>query len=139
MRPTGIHQILRLAILSAAVVVAVSGLGGRTGSGVGEAQHQPKNQPPLPAQNNPDMLPPLDQPSVGPDPTRVRMEEARVKVMNDDRHKRLAADVDRLLSLTNELKLDVDKTDKDQLSVEVIRKAQEIEKLAHDVQSRMKN
>jgi hypothetical protein len=47
--------------------------------------------------------------------------------------------VDRLLALTNELKTDVDKSSKDELSLDVIRKAGEIEKLAHDVQSRMKN
>jgi len=70
---------------------------------------------------------------------RARMEEQRVKAMNDDRHKRLSADVDKLLSLTNELKSDVDKANKDELSIDVIKKAQEIEKLAHDVQSRMKN
>jgi hypothetical protein len=37
------------------------------------------------------------------------------------------------------LKTDVNKTNKDELSLDVMRKAQEIEKLAHDVQSRMKN
>lgn len=138
MRPRGISRILRTVMLSAAVLVAISGAGGRAGSGAIAQQHPPKNQPP-PIQNNPDMLPTLDQPGAVPDPTHARIEEERVKVMNDDRHKRLAADVDRLLSLTNELKVDVDKAEKDQLSVEVIRKAQEIEKLAHDVQSRMKN
>ena len=70
---------------------------------------------------------------------RAHMDAERLKAANDDRHKRLVLDVDRLISLTNELKTDVDKTDKDELSLEVIRKAQEIEKLAHDVQSRMKN
>ena len=41
-----------------------------------------------------------------------------MKAMNDDRHKKLAADVDRLLALTNELKSDVDKANKDELSVD---------------------
>ena len=50
-----------------------------------------------------------------------------------------ADDASKLLALTTELKSDVDKTDKDELSLEVMRKAAEIEKLAHDVQSRMKN
>jgi len=67
------------------------------------------------------------------------MDEERMKAMNDDRHKKLSADVERMLALTNELKSEVDKTNKDELSVEVIRKAGEIEKLAHDVQARMKN
>ena len=75
-----------------------------------------------------------------PDPAMMaHMEDERRKAANDDRHKRLTSDVDRLLALTNELKTDVDKSNKDELSIEVIKKAQEIEKLAHDVQSRMKN
>ena len=69
----------------------------------------------------------------------ARMDQERLKAMNEDRQKKLAADVDRLLALTNELKYSLDKTNKDQLSLEVMRKAAEIEKLAHDVQSRMKN
>jgi hypothetical protein len=74
-----------------------------------------------------------------PDPMHARMDQERLKAMNEDRQKKLAADVDRLLALTNELKYSLDKTNKDQLSLEVMRKAAEIEKLAHDVQSRMKN
>lgn len=72
-------------------------------------------------------------------PMRAHIDEERKKAMNDDRHKRLQADVDKLLALTNELKTDVDKANKDELSMDVVRKAGEIEKLAHDVQSRMKN
>jgi hypothetical protein len=36
------------------------------------------------------------------------------------------------------LKAEVDKTNKDMLSLNVIRKADEIEKLAHDVKEKMK-
>jgi hypothetical protein len=81
----------------------------------------------------------FDQPNDVPDSVRGHMDAERMRMLNDDRHKRLSQDVDKLLALTNELKADVDKTNKDELSVEVIRKAGEIEKLAHDVQSRMKN
>jgi outer membrane murein-binding lipoprotein Lpp len=115
------------------------------GTGAVEAQRQGQGQgkqpPPSidPAIGTPGTLPPLDSPAVPPDPMRARMDAERMKEMNDDRHKKLAADVDRLLALTNELKSDVDKANKDELSVQVIRKAAEIEKLAHDVQSRMKN
>ena len=86
------------------------------------------------------MLPTLDSPNGAADPgIRAHMEAERVKAVNDDRHKKLVSDVDRLISLSNELKTDVDKANKDELSLDVIRKAQEIEKLAHDVQGRMKN
>ncbi len=44
----------------------------------------------------------------------------------------------KLLSLANELKADVDKSSKDTLSLDVVRKADEIEKLAHSVKEKMK-
>lgn len=98
------------------------------------------NQPITPPNTTqPGILPPIDTPGSMDGGIRARMEEGRVKSANDDRHKRLATDVDKLLSLTNELKADLDKANKDELSLDVIRKAQEIEKLAHDVQNRMKN
>src|SRR5215470_13795329 len=140
MRPRGISQIVRVGILSAAVLGVVSGAGLRLGAGAVEAQQKNGNpKPPPTLQTGPAMLPNLNQPAPGPDPMAVRMDAERVKAMNDDRQKKLAADVDRLLALTNELKSSLDKTNKDELSVQVMRKAAEIEKLAHDVQSRMKN
>ena len=57
----------------------------------------------------------------------------------DDRRKHLLADTAKLLQLTTELKSEVDKTSKDELSIDVVRKAAEIEKLAHDVKERMKS
>jgi len=72
-------------------------------------------------------------------PNRARMNEERMKALNSDRHKRLEDDASKLLALSTELKSDVDKANKDELSLDVMRKAAEIEKLAHDVQSRMKN
>jgi hypothetical protein len=130
-------------MLSAAVLVAVSGAGLCLGNGAVEAQRQGQGKQPPPATDPgsaaPGTLPPLGEPPIPADPMRARMDAERMKAMNDDRHKKLAADVDKLLALTNELKSDVDKANKDELSVEVIRKAGEIEKLAHDVQSRMKN
>lgn len=74
-----------------------------------------------------------------PDPMREKMEEARVKGMRDDRRKRLESDVDKLLALATELKSDVDKTSKDELSVIVVKKAGEMEKLAHDLKERERN
>lgn len=57
---------------------------------------------------------------------------------NAARRKEIAADSALLLKLATELKVEVDKTDKDTLSLKVIRKAAEIEKLAHDVKEKMK-
>ena len=98
------------------------------------------NQPITPPNvTQPGVLPPLDDPSITDGGLHARMDAERMKSANDDRHKRLESDVDKLLSLTNELKADLSKTTKDELSLDVVRKAQEIEKLAHDVQNRMKN
>ena len=54
------------------------------------------------------------------------------------RKDRLAADSAKLLKLATELKADVDKTTKDQLSIAVIKKADEVEKLARKVRDEMK-
>ena len=67
-----------------------------------------------------------------------QMREQQAQARNDDRQKKLVADTDKLLVLATELKQDVAKTNKDVLSVDVIKKAEEIEKLAHSVKERMK-
>jgi hypothetical protein len=58
--------------------------------------------------------------------------------VNTLRKKQLATDSARLLQLATELKTEVDKTTKDTLSINVIRKADEIEKLAHSVKENMR-
>jgi hypothetical protein len=57
---------------------------------------------------------------------------------NAERTKQIAEDSAKLLQLATDLKAEVDKTDKDTLSVTVIRKADEIEKLARAVKEKMK-
>jgi hypothetical protein len=57
---------------------------------------------------------------------------------NAARKKQIAEESTKLLKLALDLKAEVDKTNKDTLSVTVIRKADEIEKLAHDVKEKMK-
>lgn len=65
-------------------------------------------------------------------------EEQQAKMRNAERQKQLVADTQKLLSLATELKADVDKSTKDTMSLDVIRKADEIEKLAHNVKEKMK-
>jgi hypothetical protein len=55
-----------------------------------------------------------------------------------ERKRQIADDSARLLKLANDLKSEVDKTSKDTLSLGVIRKADEIERLAHNVKEKMK-
>jgi hypothetical protein len=57
---------------------------------------------------------------------------------NIERKKQISDDSARLLKLASDLKAEVDKTSKDTLSIGVIRKADEIEKLAHNVKEKMK-
>ncbi len=67
-----------------------------------------------------------------------KMEEKQAQSRNSDRQKRLQMDTEKLLALATELKQQVDKTDKNMLSLDVIKKADEIEKLAKSVKDRMK-
>jgi hypothetical protein len=72
------------------------------------------------------------------DEQTASIEEEQAKMRNIERQKRLVEDTAKLLELANELKAEVDKSDKNTLSLAVVRKADEIEKLAHSVKERMK-
>jgi len=63
---------------------------------------------------------------------------ASYEAANTERRKQIADDAAQLLQLATELKKEVDKTDKDTLSINVIRKAEMIEKLAKGVKQKMK-
>jgi len=65
-------------------------------------------------------------------------EKQGFEAANAKRKKEIADDSSRLLKLAIDLKAEVDKTNKDTLSLNVIRKADAIEKLAHDVKEKMK-
>ncbi len=91
-----------------------------------------------------------NQPIPGPDASRpldanqiMNMRDQQNKKVNVDaanaeRKKQIADDSAKLLKLATDLKAEVDKTSKDTLSLGVIRKAEEIEKLAHSVKEKMK-
>ena len=66
------------------------------------------------------------------------LDQKRVAELNTLRKKELNADTERLLALATELKADMDKTGKDTLSLDVVRKAEAIEKLAKSVKQKMK-
>jgi nitric oxide reductase activation protein len=124
-------KILRVAmigvVLATACSVRVSG--GQTFPQVpGSKQGQQMPGMPMPGRNNP----------AEPDPMDPHRAEQQEKLRNNDRQKRLVADTEKLLVLATDLKAQVDKSTKDTLSVDVIKKADEIEKLAHSVKERMK-
>lgn len=69
-------------------------------------------------------------------PNEITVKQSKAR--NDERQKRLVADTDRLLQLATSLHEDVSKTTKDVMSLDVIKRAEEIEKLAKGVKDRMK-
>jgi hypothetical protein len=119
---------LKRAVLSVALVgwVHLAGSGQVTG---GHGQQQPT-------------IP--QTPVVGPvaapnnDPTS-EIQNRQAKLRNDERQKRLVADSDKLLELATSLHDDVSKTNKNVLSLDVIKRADEIERLAHAVKERMRS
>ena len=70
-------------------------------------------------------------------PSHLMEEQQKLHIA--ERQKQLAADTDRLVSLTTALKEQVNESDKNILSLDMIKKADEIEKLAHSVKERMKD
>jgi hypothetical protein len=98
-------------------------------------------------------MPSVDLPPAGPaprsrnglgnpepkDPGMARMQEERERMAKDERHKHMATDVTKLLQLATDLKEEVDKSTKNEMSVSAFQKANEIERLAHDVKERLRN
>ena len=89
------------------------------------------------SQNPPLRLPDTTRPGPTDEP-RLRMEREMAKKANQERQADLKRDTEKLLKLAQELKESVDKTNASTLSVDVVKKAEEIEKLAHSVKDKMK-
>jgi hypothetical protein len=66
------------------------------------------------------------------------MEKDMAKKANQERQAQLKRDTDQLFKLATDLKEEVDKSNENLLSLEVIKKAEEIERLAHDIKDKMK-
>ena len=73
------------------------------------------------------------------DPWWARPKPAKnFDAVDAERKRQIADDSARLLKLATDLKAAVDNTSKDTLSLDVIRKAEQIEKLAHSLKQKMK-
>jgi len=70
---------------------------------------------------------------------QTRLEQAMFSRVVAERRAQLRLDTEKLVALSAELKQHVDKTGANILSMDVIKKAQEIQKLAKSVQDKMKN
>lgn len=77
-----------------------------------------------------------ENPAEAREEAHIRRE--RDKALNAKRQEELKRDTERLLKLATELKENVDKTNQNMLSLDVIKKAEEIEKLAKSVKDKMK-
>ena len=77
-------------------------------------------------------------PIANEDEARARIAKEMAKKAAKERAAALKHDTDKLLKLSQELKESVDKSDENVLSVDVIKKADEIEKLAKSVKEKMK-
>jgi hypothetical protein len=72
------------------------------------------------------------------DPHQLLQQELTTRVVAD-RQSQLRLDTEKLVALTAELKQHVDNAGANILSMDVIKKAQEIQKLAKSVQDKMRN
>ena len=88
--------------------------------------------PGFPRQSDP------SSPTADEDETRARIAHDMEKKAAKDRVAALKNDTDKLVKLSMELKSYVDKSDENVLSLSVIKKAEEIEKLAKSVKDKMK-
>lgn len=93
-----------------------------------------KTTPPGPPATREDIQPPTGD----EEEMRTRLTNDMAKKAAKDRVAALRHDTDRLLKLSVELKQSVDKSDENVLSLDVIKKAEEIEKLARSVKDKMK-
>ncbi len=95
-------------------------------------------QNPIPRQPAPPVRSDVNPPNGDADDARNRIAHDLEKKAAKDRVAALKNDTDRLLKLSVELKQFVDKSDENVLSLDVIKRAEEIEKLAHSVREKMK-
>jgi hypothetical protein len=87
---------------------------------------------------SPATRPDITTPIADGDEARARIASDMAKKAAKERVAALKHDTDRLLKLSVELKQSVDKSDENVLSLDVIKKAEEIEKLARGVKDKMK-
>lgn len=70
--------------------------------------------------------------------TEKEMQDRQLKEANKKRQQDIRNDTDKLFQLATELKSAVDKSSENVLSLDVVRKADEVEKLAKRVKEKMK-
>ena len=101
----------------------------------------PGQQPPQPNYDKPWLSPEANRlPNVN---DQMRMREKKLKqqhfeAANSERKKQIAGDSEKLITLAMALKAEMDNTANGALTPNLVHKVEEIEKLAHEVQEKMK-
>ena len=72
------------------------------------------------------------------DPAQKEMQDRMAREANKKRQQDIREETDKLFQLATELKAAVDKSNENLLSLDVVRKAEEVEKLAKKVKEKMK-
>jgi len=121
LQPTKFTAFLACAIVAVSVVLAVGALG---------AQETTIAQVPV--------GPPVIR-TPEPDREQIKIRQEQLKKINSARQAAIKKDTDKLLQLATELKQSVDKSNEHTLSLDVVKKAEEIEKLARSVKDKMKS
>ncbi|HTZ83845.1 MAG TPA: hypothetical protein VMB66_11665 [Candidatus Acidoferrales bacterium] len=80
----------------------------------------------------------INPPNSDADEMRSRLEHDMEKRAAKERVAAIKSDTDKLLKLSTELKAYVDKSNENVMSLDVIKKADEIEKLAKSVKDKMR-
>lgn len=91
---------------------------------------QIRNQPPLPGTHAPS--------TTDDDVWQQQQQKEMQKKANVQRQEEIKKDTEKLLELATELKQSVDKSNENTLSLDVVKKAEQIEKLAKAVKEKMK-
>ena len=73
------------------------------------------------------------------DPAQKEIQDRMLREANKKRQQDIRDETDKLFQLATELKAAVDKTNENLLSLDVIHKAEEVEKLAKKVKEKMKD
>ena len=73
-----------------------------------------------------------------PSPEEIKLHQAQAKAQKKEKYESLKKDTDQLLALATELKESVDKTTEETLSLDVIKKTEQVEKLAKQVREKMR-
>ena len=124
-------------VLACACLIALTPLAGnaQNAKATANAQRGERAALPAPANTVPGGIAQADQvdPKTGPQNGQQKLDTPGA-----DRRKQIADESNELVALATALKTEVDKTNQDMLSVGVIRKAAEIEKLAHNVKDKLK-